>query len=219
MCLTLGLHRKSSVKSDTHDIAEAKRHVFWMLYTFDKNVSLNLGRASNFQDYDIDAEYFAASKDPRQRPWDIFCLTTFDFAQIQGQVYDRLYSASALQVPPEERRTTIDELAQKLLSLPDQLYAVGSPPHVRYITHLSRQQIEVKQAYYREYLEVMLPTNDFILYSVLTVIYQASPSPPGTTEISYKCYDAAKRSLQSHLSAYAPYRNAPSHDQLEYINW
>ena len=63
----------------------------------DKNLSLNLGRGSNFNDSDIDAEFFTPSTHPQQRPWDLMSLDTILFARLQGQVYERLYSASGGQ--------------------------------------------------------------------------------------------------------------------------
>jgi len=69
LCQSLGYHRESSVSLDSPPLADAKRHVFWMLYMIDKIMSLNLGRASSFPDYDIDVEIFALNQDLRFCAW------------------------------------------------------------------------------------------------------------------------------------------------------
>ncbi|KAH0382968.1 putative C6 transcription factor, partial [Aureobasidium melanogenum] len=85
MCHTLGFHRKSSLAHEDQESADIKRHLFWQLYMLDKNLSLNLGRGSNFPDADIDAEFYTPSTNPAQRPWDLMSLATILFAKLQGQ--------------------------------------------------------------------------------------------------------------------------------------
>jgi len=53
----------------------------------DKNLSPNLGRASNFQDYDIDVDVFAPSSDPMVRPWDELMIAFIELSKLQGQIY------------------------------------------------------------------------------------------------------------------------------------
>lgn len=125
MCHTLGYHRKSTFVHDDPVTANIKRHVFWQLYSMDKNLSLNLGRGSNFQDSDLDAEFFTVSDNPTQLPWDMMALATILFAKVQGQVYDKLYSASALKSSLEERSLAIDDLSAQLIELRNQLVSVS----------------------------------------------------------------------------------------------
>lgn len=91
----------------------------------DKNLSLNLGRGSNFPDSDIDAEFFTPSSIPAQRPWDLMSLATILFAKLQGQVYDKLYSASAMNSSLEERSRVVDELSSQVNALRNQLLSVN----------------------------------------------------------------------------------------------
>jgi hypothetical protein len=126
MCHTLGFHRKSSLAHEDQESADIKRHMFWQLYMLDKNLSLNLGRGSNFPDSDIDAEFFTPSSNPAQRPWDLMSLATILFARLQGQVYDKLYSASAIESSHEERSRVVDELSSQVNALRNQLLSVSS---------------------------------------------------------------------------------------------
>ncbi|KAK6524755.1 hypothetical protein TWF281_011654 [Arthrobotrys megalospora] len=111
---TLGYHRERSLKSDPPNIADEKRHLFWSLYGVDKNLSLTLGRASNFQDFDIDTEYFSISETEGIAPWDHASITFISLGRLQGMVYDRLYSATALKKSQAERHALISDLDAEL---------------------------------------------------------------------------------------------------------
>ena len=99
--------------------------MFWSLYTIDKNISLNLGFTSHFQDHDIDADLFSPSNDPRLCPWDLMSLVTIEFAAIQGRVFDQLYSISATKGTNERRMTAINQLSADLIAVRDKLLAVN----------------------------------------------------------------------------------------------
>lgn len=107
-------------------IAEDERRVFWSVYVFDKTLSLLLGRASVLQDLDIDTQYPAISTDPARRPWDENFIMAIRMAQLQGQVYDQLYSPIALRASVEHRAQTTNELASTMTSWRDQHMKVRS---------------------------------------------------------------------------------------------
>ncbi|KAF2452502.1 C6 transcription factor [Lineolata rhizophorae] len=202
MCQTLGYHRKSALRNDTFKVAEAKRNAFWNLYMLDKNLSLNLGRASNFRDYDIDAEFFTPCENPLQRPWDQMALGWVKFATVQGEVYDQLYSAQAARSPPEGRLRAIQELSSRLLTVRDEIVSV-----------------DYSRGYFCEYVCCMDAATDFITYSVLTIIYRAQAIQGHGTEISGKCFEAAKLSLQNHLRCFEDFRRLGGSKQTDYVNW
>ncbi|KAH0339787.1 putative C6 transcription factor, partial [Aureobasidium melanogenum] len=202
MCHTLGYHRKSSLAHEDQETADIKRHLFWQVYMLDKNLSLNLGRGSNFPDADIDAEFYTPSTNSAQRPWDLMSLATILFAKLQGQVYDKLYSASAMDTPLEERSRVVDELSSQVNALRNQLLS-----------------IDFTGALCQERLIGMAQAADFVCYSVLTVIYRAQPLTSSTTEISPRCYEAARLGLENHLRCFAQFRNRSVPQQAEYVNW
>ncbi|TIA49258.1 hypothetical protein D6C77_09624 [Aureobasidium pullulans] len=198
-CHTLGFHRKSTLSHEPRETADIKRHLFWQLYMLDKNLSLNLGRGSNFNDSDIDAEFFTPSTHPQQRPWDLMSLDTILFARLQGQVYERLYSASAIEAGVDERAAAIEELSSQVNALRNQLLS-----------------IDFTGAYYQERLIGMAHSADFVCYSVLTVIHRARSLTTAATEISPKCYEAARLGLENHLKCFAQFRNRSVPQQAEY---
>ncbi|KAL2359088.1 hypothetical protein RJZ56_008078 [Blastomyces dermatitidis] len=201
MCQSMGYHSNSELKNDPFPVAEEKRHVFWRLYMIDKNLSLNLGRTSHFQDHDIDCGVFIPSTDPHQSPWDLMAHVIIKFSAIQGRVYDRLYSVSASQSSPEEKMRVMEQLSIELIEVRNELL-----------------RIDVSGGYYADSLQGMAACAEFITYSVLTVIYRAQMSP-NAMSISSKCLEAAKLGLQSHLKCFSYFSERKSHKQAEYVTW
>ncbi|GLA52319.1 hypothetical protein AnigIFM63604_009168 [Aspergillus niger] len=202
MCQSIGLHRRSTLEKDEFAIAEAKRHAFWALYTIDKNISLNIGVTSHFQDHDIDADLYAPSNDPKYRPWDLMGLVIVEFANVQGRVYDQLYSTSACRADDEQRSASIERLSSDLMTVRDKLLA-----------------IDVSRGLYADSLHGMAACADFIAYSVLTVIYRAQTHPRDVMAVSSQCYASATAALQSHLKCFTYFRGRQTHKQTEYVNW
>ncbi|KKK25394.1 hypothetical protein P175DRAFT_0530702 [Aspergillus ochraceoroseus IBT 24754] len=202
LCQTMGLHRSSTTKSDPFPIAETKRHTFWSLYTIDKNISLNIGVTSHFQDHDIDVDLYTPSENPQQRSWDLINLIVVEFAAIQGKVYDQLYSIGASRTTEDKRRSIIQTLSLELMAVRDKLL-----------------EIDVSKGLYADSLHGMTACADFIAYSVLTVIYRAQMRAHNAMAISSQCYQAASMALHSHLKCFTYFRDRQAHKQAEYVNW
>ncbi|KAF5267249.1 hypothetical protein FOXYS1_1882 [Fusarium oxysporum] len=200
MCQTLGYHRESAYHNDTLETSQAKRHAFYSLYIIDKNLSLVLGRTSNFNDNDIDAQPFAFSTNPKQWPWDFYTHIIIRFAKIQGDVYDKLYSASAANLSQHERSCFIEELSMRIISLREEL-----------------RPLETSGAYYSDILQMAMESADFVSYAVLTVVYRAERGFANSVEISSRCYDAAKRSLESHLKCCTSLEPRSIYQQIDYV--
>ncbi|KAH7010958.1 fungal-specific transcription factor domain-containing protein [Macrophomina phaseolina] len=202
MCQTLGMHREANLKNDPPEVAELKRHAFWSLYMPDKNLSLCLGRKSMFQDDDIDVNYPTISADPKIRAWDEMVNVSIRYSTCQGEVYDRLYSVTASKASPEQRLQAVEELAQKMVDMRNELVAV-----------------DTTGAWYAEHLDSMVHAADFTAYSVLTTIYRAQTSTRTGTEISSKCFEVARLGLQSHLRCFEAFTKSTKSQQLDYVTW
>lgn len=109
-CQMLGYHRESTYKKDSDVNSEHKRRLFWTLYVFDKTMSLLLGRASYIQDFDMDVNVTSLSSNPALRAWDEAFEYMIRLAKVEGEIYNRLYSASALKASAEERTKAVNEL-------------------------------------------------------------------------------------------------------------
>lgn len=109
-CRILGHGGESTYRTGN----EVSRRLFWTTYVSEKHASLLFGRASSIQENDIDVAYPALSEDPLTRPWDELFIMGIKFAQIQGQIYDRLYSTCALKMSIPERTRKINALVPDL---------------------------------------------------------------------------------------------------------
>ena len=91
LCLDAGLHRLEDDSNDQY--LKYKKMCFWHVYALDKGLALNLGRTSNLQDYDITTGYPENTLRPPSSPWHILNRYHVDFCRVQGQIYEKLYSA------------------------------------------------------------------------------------------------------------------------------
>jgi hypothetical protein len=115
LCQTLGYHRYQTMQNDTEEDRNDKMHIFWMIYMFDKTMSLRLGRASFIQDYDISLPFFHDTRTSPGVPDSKLMLTYWcKVARVQGQTYEKLFSPAAFLRTTEERTQTAVELVKAL---------------------------------------------------------------------------------------------------------
>jgi hypothetical protein len=98
------------MKGDSTEDRYVKILVFWFVYIMDKNLSLRLGRASTIQDYDISIPRPA----PRSPEWPRSLWYWVKIAEIQGQIYEQLYSPGAFSKTDEERSQTAKRISMTL---------------------------------------------------------------------------------------------------------
>ncbi|KAK7946291.1 uncharacterized protein PG986_010612 [Apiospora aurea] len=107
MCRTLGLHQEHTQRGDTPELRRNKALIFWSAYMLDKGLSLRLGRASVLQDYDIgvpsvlertalDDTNYGGNVAGSGHSAAILSLW-IKHAEVQGRIYQRLYSPGALR--------------------------------------------------------------------------------------------------------------------------
>jgi hypothetical protein len=115
LCQTLGYHRYQTMRDDTEEDRNNKMHIFWMIYMFDKTMSLRLGRASYIQDYDISLPFFSDGQISPGVPDSKLMLTYWvKVARVQGQTYEKLFSPAAFLLSTEERTQTAVDLVNAL---------------------------------------------------------------------------------------------------------
>lgn len=118
----LGYHRYQTMKDDPEEERNAKIHVFWFIYVMDKTLSLRLGRASIIQDWDMSLPYpnidsdharFGSLVQQGQKGTELL-LYWIKIAQIQGKVYEKLFSPAGFLRPMNERARTATELVDAI---------------------------------------------------------------------------------------------------------
>lgn len=113
MSQTLGIHSIVSMPQIRPETRVLQTRVFWLIYIFEKGLSLRLGRSSTLRDSDItipvpdmtstsEIGYFGRLK------------KMVELARLQGKIYDQLYSPAALVEPQVTRTTRARSLASEL---------------------------------------------------------------------------------------------------------
>lgn len=75
-------------------------------------------------------------------------------------------------------------------------------------------------AWYADFVNPWLESFDFIFYSLLTVVHRSGSLIYSVTpEISPKCLEYAKESLNVHLKCFSGIREAAIIEQTDYVNW
>lgn len=112
LCQNMGYHRWQTMKDDSEEERKSKIHMFWMIYMFDKTMSLRMGRASVIQDWDISLPFVTDSgaTGDAGRDGDNMLAYWIKTARVQGQTYEKLFSPAAFLKAPEERTRTAVEL-------------------------------------------------------------------------------------------------------------
>ncbi|KAE8377112.1 hypothetical protein BDV26DRAFT_264430 [Aspergillus bertholletiae] len=202
-CQMLGYHREIMYRSDNTGTSENMRRIFWTTYVFEKHMSLYFGRASSMQDFDIDAQYPAVSTDLAVKPWDESFVMGIRLAKIQGEIYDRLYSAEASKISHPERMRRVHGLAVDIQDWYTEFKEIDASkvnnPHIFKITRDSW---------------------DILYYSTFTSLLRAPIiSGAACAEISSQCFRVARLSLQSHLRCFGSFQTSSFHSKADYANW
>jgi hypothetical protein len=115
LCVDLGYHRFETMKNNTEEQQRSKMHLFWMIYMFDRQLSLRLGRASQIHDWDVSLPLLAArDASPNGFEGSDMLLCWVKVARVQGQIYEKLFSPAAFSKTLTERRRTAVTLISAL---------------------------------------------------------------------------------------------------------
>jgi hypothetical protein len=115
LCQNLGYHRVNTMANDTPEDRNAKIHIFWMIYMFDKTLSLRLGRSSIIQDWDISLPFVSINEPGYDLPEGSAMLSYWiKVARVQGQCYEKLFCPAAFLRSAEERTRTAIELVDAM---------------------------------------------------------------------------------------------------------
>jgi hypothetical protein len=116
LCQNLGYHRINTMANDTPEDRNAKIHIFWMIYMFDKTLSLRLGRSSVIQDWDISLPYVVPDEPGHYDMRESSAMLSYwiKVARVQGQTYEKLFCPAAFFKSTEERTRTAIELVNAM---------------------------------------------------------------------------------------------------------
>ena len=116
----MGLHKRCQNPNMSAAEIEERKRVFWIAYSLDKDLSLQIGQPSTQDDDDMDVELPSEIDSSPINPAETTGTNFFYFrarlAMIQGQIYKRLYSVKATNQAVAERVVAATELEAMLQS-------------------------------------------------------------------------------------------------------
>jgi hypothetical protein len=217
ICQTLGYHRlplfagPSARPSANRD---DRTELIAFAYVLDKGLALRLGRAAAFQDYDILAPSFASIDVAEIDPWELASLFWFRHAQIQGRIYEQLYSSSACALDPEQRTRFALNLADEVKAM------IRDAEHVG--TILGEVQIDnddpASTDWDAEGLKFAYLSEMVTYYGTLSLVYRAIPAEDGTGPFVPECVEAGREALQYHTECMQISKEHPE-VQAGYVHW
>lgn len=116
MSQAMGLHRIASQQDHSFDPeTRQKSKLFWAMFILEKNLSLQLGRSSTLRDHDITVP-LKAIKMGYQVGGSLGILSPkwLRISQIEGRVYDEIYSPEALHQDANTRNSRARSLIADL---------------------------------------------------------------------------------------------------------
>ncbi|KAI1483483.1 fungal-specific transcription factor domain-containing protein [Daldinia eschscholtzii] len=189
MCRTLGLHQVHSMKDDSPQKKADKSLLFWCTYMLDKGLSLRLGRASILQDYDISLPHIVPETRAATYPSNEVMTLWIKHAQIQGRIYERLYSPGALRQSETYRAEQVNILSSEQKHLMAESLALYA-------------EFKASDAAEGRMFAIMLKSDEVSYLSSLALTYRAMP-PTGTRSHTFsdECIDSARAAMACHQEA------------------
>ncbi|KAH6629575.1 hypothetical protein C7974DRAFT_413361 [Boeremia exigua] len=239
----LGYHRYQTLQNDEEEERNAKIHLFWLIYTYDKQLSLRLGRASVIQDWDMSLPLITASPSPAAEALGASQMIIYwvKVAKVQGQTYERLFSPAAFLRSPAERLST----AIELVSAMNQAWYERGETRITTREDLSKRrkaamaspnetEIPSKRRHFAQRVPLMpddYPTGSFeriadvffhadvvMHYSTCALIQRAVSSDNVT--FSQECLEYSRAALAAHERCNAQFNNGGSEELwIGYIHW
>ncbi|KAH1296496.1 hypothetical protein KXX48_000525 [Aspergillus fumigatus] len=196
-----------------HAIETSKPSFAWTLTSNAARLCQNLGyhrsssmrRASSIQDFDIIITIPEDLGGPRvDEPWRTMYHLWVKTAEIQGKVYEQLYSPAALSRPERERVFCARQLASEME------VAVMEP-----FKELERSSRPLSEAE-----DFLIKSDEVSRLAILTLIYRAVPaSGTSTTTFVPECIETARAALESHQACMTRLRESTEAMKCSYLHW
>jgi hypothetical protein len=168
---------------------DKKGLLFWFAYMLDRGLALRLGRASVIRDFDITVSRTIGSINAPE-PWKEILQLWISHAEVQGKIYEQLYSPGSLVRPVSERI----EAAQLLASELKRIAQKAAMARAQGSASLNKTKATV--------MEMVMKSDEVSFLSSLALVYRATPSVggfPGT--FSPECIETARAAMQTHQEA------------------
>ncbi|KAJ9625434.1 hypothetical protein H2204_010407 [Knufia peltigerae] len=211
LCLTLGYHRATNQPGENDDVRRQRAVLFWLAYILDRALALRLGRPPILQDYEITL--------PRQLEhlgeFECHRETIHNFmvhAEVQGKIYEELYSPAGLARHVEQRKETAQRCAGILRARVKKM----NEERERARHNAAGKGIEIAT--------MLSMSDELAMLSTLTLIYRSIPPiPDGVSRsvsrtFSDDCIEMAREAMHVHLECIELVEKSPTL-ATAYMHW
>lgn len=199
-----GTGQQDGGSSSSTVLSDKKAILFWFSYMLDRGLALRLGRAPTIQDFDVTLPRVIGRVNAPDM-WKEVLRLWIAHADIQGQIYERLYSPSSLGHPVGQRVDTARRLAGRLKVIADQALLIRS-------TEMGRLKLggggggeggggSWADARKATVMEMVMKSDQVSFLSSLTLVYRAIPAGVGAHGFSTftpECIETARLAMQTH---------------------
>ncbi|ETI26260.1 hypothetical protein G647_03037 [Cladophialophora carrionii CBS 160.54] len=211
MALDAGYHRLPPYTVAPE--ATEKRRLFWFLYCVERGMALNLGRTPSIPDYDILTD---RPKFPEEvhGVWGSMFNSWFDFAKVQGDIYDQLYSAQAQKQSTEVKAELARKLAARLQVIRKSFMFDDS---------------QLADEPFGAFLKEGLLSIEIVQYSTLCLVYRMIPPAPsaggGGAPVAHplkfcdEAIETARKALTTHNKAWTILHTRSKEEWRMFIHW
>lgn len=126
ICYSLGFNLEVARIQETDEQKRRRIRLFWFIVMSDKCLSLRLGRPSNIRNCDLAVSRLTEARGVAEPSIMPSLLKWVDWALLQGNIYDDLFSPGAMLQPESIRVARARTLATELQTV----YGSTSPPEV-----------------------------------------------------------------------------------------
>lgn len=206
LCQDLGYHRVTggtvSADENVAVLNDKKAILFWFSYMLDRGLALRLGRAPIIQDFDVTLPRVIGQVNATDM-WKEGLRLWIAHSDIQGQIYEKLYSPISLTHPVNKRVEAAQILAGKLKMIAEQATMLRTSEMNRY-KHSGRES-DLKKV---TVTEMVMKSDQVSFLSSLALVYRAIPASAvpvangpgfhGASTFTNECVETARLAMQTH---------------------
>lgn len=209
LCQDLGYHRvvnpsptatstSTNSSNRSQPLADKQALLFWFSYMLDRGLALRLGRAPTIQDFDITLPRTLGAAVNATETWKQVLQLWIAHADVQGRIYEKLYSPTSLAAPVANRVAVARGLADELRGI--------SARQAALLMEEERKRRDVRDGggwaeARKAAVGVMVMKSDQVSFlSSLTLVYRALPpgAGAGATTFTVECIETARMAMQTH---------------------
>lgn len=211
LCQDLGYHRVTggtvSADESVTVLNDKKAILFWFSYMLDRGLALRLGRAPIIQDFDVTLPRVIGQVNATDM-WKEVLRLWIAHSDIQGQIYEKLYSPTSLSHPVNQRIENAQMLAGKLKIIADQASMLRTGEMNRHSHAGGRDGGDVRKV---TVTKMVMKSDQVSFLSSLTLVYRAIPAATvsggggsgpggfhGSSTFTSECIDTARLAMQTH---------------------